>query len=136
MNRNRRNKILKDLTVILKNQPGTLADLGETLGKNGINMEGLCGFPLRGEGIIHILVEDEETTRWVLEDAGFQVRAVREVLVMDLGHSVGKPGTGGKMARKIGDAGVNIDLIYFAENNRVVLGVDDLDKARAALGLE
>ncbi|MFX1302833.1 MAG: amino acid-binding protein [Promethearchaeota archaeon] len=113
-----------------------LADMGEALGKMGINMEGLCGFPLKGEGIVHILVEDETTARWALEEAGFQVRAVREVLVLDIGQIVGKPGTGGKMARKIGNAGVNIDLIYFAENNRIVLGVDNLDKARAALDIE
>jgi hypothetical protein len=124
---------LRDLTVVLKNQPGTLADMGETLGKMGINIEGICGFPLKGEGIIHILVDDEETARWALGDAGFEVRAVREVLVVDLGHKVGKPGTGGQMARKIGNAGVNIDLIYLAENNRIVLGVDNLDKARDAL---
>ena len=127
---------MKDLTVVLKNQPGTLANMGETLGKNGINMEGLCGFPLKNEAFVHILVEDEETTRWILEDAGFEVRAVREVLVVDIGQTVGKPGTGGNMARKIGDAGVDIDLIYFAENNRIVLGVDDLEKARAALSGE
>ena len=127
---------MKDLTVVLKNQPGALADMGEALGKMGINMEGLCGFPLKNEAFVHILVEDETTTRWALEEAGFEVRAIREVLVVDLGQTVGKPGTGGKMARKIGDAGVNIDLIYFAENNRVVLGVDNLEKARAALAKE
>ncbi len=128
--------ILKDLTIVLKNKPGTLADMGETLGKNGINMEGLCGFPLKNEALVHILVEDDVTTRWILEDAGFEVRAVREVLVLDIGHIVGKPGTGGKVARKIGNAGVNIDLIYFAENNRLVLGVDNLEKAQAALSGE
>ena len=124
---------MKDLTVILKNKHGSLADLGEVLGTRGINMEGLCGFPLKGEAIVHVLVEAEETARRVLEDAGFDVRAVREVLVLDIGQIVGKPGSGGNMARKIGNAGVNIDLIYFAENNRIVLGVDDLDKARVAL---
>ena len=127
---------MKDLTVVLKNQPGTLADMGEALGKMGINMEGLCGFPLKNEAFVHILVEDETTTRWALEEAGFEIRAIREVLVVDVGQSVGKPGTGGRMARKIGDAGVNIDLIYFAENNRVVLGVDNLEKARNALAKE
>jgi len=105
---------MKDLTVILKNKPGTLADMGEVLGKNGINMEGLCAFPQK-------------------EDAGFEVRAIRDVLVIDIANVIGKPGTGGKMARKIGNAGVNIDLIYLAENNRIVLGVDNLEKARAAL---
>ena len=110
--------------------------MGETLGKNGINMEGLCAFPQKGEGVVHILVEDETTTQWILEEAGFEVRAVREVLVIDIGNIIGKPGTGGKLARKIGNAGVNIDLIYLAENNRIVLGVDNLDKARAALGMK
>lgn len=129
-------KILRDLTVILKNKPGVLADMGEALGKMGINMEGLCGFPLKEEAIIHILVEDETTARWALEDAGFDVRAVREVLVLDIGNIAGKPGTGGKLARKIGNAKVNIDLIYLAENNRIVLGVDDLEKARAVVDKE
>jgi len=124
---------LKDLTVIVKHKPGSLADMGEILGKNNINIEGLCGFPQKDEGIIHILVEDETTTRWILEDAGFEVRAVRDVIVLDIGNIAGKPGTGGRMARKIGNAGVNIDLIYLAENNRIVIGVDNLDKAHEAL---
>ena len=124
---------MKDLTVIVKHKPGSLADMGEILGKNNINIEGLCGFPQKDEGIIHILVEDETTTRWILEDAGFEVRAVRDVIVLDIGNIAGKPGTGGKMARKIGNAGVNIDLIYLAENNRIVIGVDNLDKAHEAL---
>jgi hypothetical protein len=124
---------MRDLTVILKNQPGMLADMGEVLGKNGINIEGLCGFPQNEEGIIHILVEDETTTKWVLENEGFEVRAVREVLVLDIGHIAGKPGTGGKLARRIGKAGVNIDLIYLTEDNRIVIGVDNIEKARAVL---
>ncbi|MEJ2249186.1 MAG: amino acid-binding ACT domain-containing protein [Candidatus Lokiarchaeota archaeon] len=124
---------MKDLTVVLENRPGTLADMGESLGQSGINMEGICGFPLRNEGIVHILVEDDTTARWALENAGFEVRAVREVLVINIGNITGEPGSGGKMARKIGDYGVNIDLIYLAENNRIVLGVDDMSKARMAL---
>ncbi|MHA2181974.1 MAG: ACT domain-containing protein, partial [Promethearchaeota archaeon] len=48
---------MKDLTVILKNVPGALADLGEILGKNGVNMEGIVGIPLKDEAFIHILVE-------------------------------------------------------------------------------
>lgn len=124
---------MKDIAVILENTPGALADMGEILGKNGINMEGLCGIPLHDEAIIHILVEDETVTRYVLESAGIKVSAVREVIVLDIGHIAGKPGSGGKMARKIGNVGVNIDLIYFAENNKIVIGVDNIERAKAAL---
>jgi hypothetical protein len=124
---------MKDIAIILENRPGALADMGEVLGKNGINMEGLCGIPLNDEAVIHILVEDETVTRYVLESAGFKVSAVREVITMDVGHIAGKPGSGGKMARKIGNLGVNIDLVYLAENNKMVIGVDDIVRARNAL---
>jgi hypothetical protein len=130
-----RSIILKDITIILKNQPGVLADLGELLGKHNINMEGLCGIPMNDESVMHIIVEDETTTKWVLEQEGFVVSAIRDVIVLDIADIAGKAGTGGKMARKIGNAGVNIDLIYLAENNRIVLGVDNIDKALTALGL-
>jgi len=124
---------MKDIAVILENTPGTLANMGEILGKNGINMEGLCGIPLNDDAIIHILVEDDTVARYVLESAGFKVSSVREVLVVDIGQVAGKPGSGGKMARKIGNVGVNIDLIYLAEHNKLVIGVDDINRARNAL---
>jgi hypothetical protein len=124
---------MKDIAIVLENVPGSLANLGETLGKMGINMEGMCGVPLKEESMVHILVEDETTARWALEEAGFEVRAVREVLVLDISDIAGKAGGGGKLARKLGNNRINIDLIYLAENNRIVLGVDDLDKARTIL---
>jgi len=54
----------KDLTVVLEDRPGTLADVGEALGKAGINIDGLCGFPCQGKGILHILVEDAAAARF------------------------------------------------------------------------
>ncbi|MHA1296849.1 MAG: ACT domain-containing protein [Promethearchaeota archaeon] len=126
---------MKDLTVMMKNEPGALANMGEALGDMGINMEGICGLPMGNESVVHVLVEDDTTAQWALEKAGFKVQAVRDVLVLDISNIAGKPGTGGKLARKLGNAGINIDLVYMAENNRIVLGVDDLPRARAVLKL-
>ncbi|MHA1472860.1 MAG: ACT domain-containing protein [Promethearchaeota archaeon] len=124
---------MKDIATVIENRPGALADMGELLGKNGINMEGLCGIPINDKAIIHILVEDDTVARFVLEEAGFEISSVREVIVHDIGPIAGKPGTGGKIARKIGNLGVNIDLIYLAEHNKLVIGVDDISRARIAL---
>ena len=124
---------MKDVTVVLENKPGSLANLGETLGNTGINMEGMCGMPFDDQNLVHILVEDVSTTQWALEQGGFEIKAVREVIVVDISDIAGKPGGGGKLARKLGNNRINIDLIYLAENNRIVLGVDDLDKARDIL---
>ncbi|MFW9856525.1 MAG: amino acid-binding ACT domain-containing protein [Candidatus Thorarchaeota archaeon] len=120
---------MRDLTVILQNKPGTLADMGEALGRANINMEGLCGFPCEGEGVIHIVVEDAASARNVLEEAGFEVRAEREVIIHELDD---KPGTLGEACRRLANAGVNIDLLYGSYKG-AVFGVDDLDKARASL---
>ncbi|MBA3429502.1 MAG: hypothetical protein H0U07_13165 [Actinobacteria bacterium] len=45
-----------------------------------------------------------------------------------------RPETMGEVARRIGEAGVNIELACTTVGAvRLVLGVDDLDKARAVL---
>jgi hypothetical protein len=122
---------MKDLTVILEDRPGALGDLGEATGKAGINLEGVCGTTEGGQGVIHVLVGDADATRAALSDAGFEIRGERDVLVIDVED---RPGTMGEVARRIGNAGVNIDLAYTTFGAvRLVLGVDDTDKAQAAL---
>jgi hypothetical protein len=122
---------MKDLTVILEDRPGTLGDLGEATGRAGVNIDGVCGTTEAGEGVIHVLVADADAARAALIDAGFEIRGERDVLVVDVED---RPGTMGEIARRIGDAGVNIELAYTTFGAvRLVLGVDDIDGARAAL---
>lgn len=123
----------KDLTVIIEDRPGTLADLGEALGQAGINIDGMCGFPSEGKGVAHILVEDAAGARSVLEGAGIEVRDERDVLLLRQGDDiVDKPGVTGEIARRMAEAGVNVDLIYGKWDGTVVIGADDLGKARDA----
>jgi len=130
LKKERRKIMARDLTVILEDRPGTLAAMGEALGRGGINIEGLCGFPSEGKGVLHILVEDAAAARQALEGVGIEVRGDRQVLVLQIED---RPGTLGELSRRIADAGINIDLVYVASNSRLVIGADDLDKARAAL---
>ncbi len=120
----------KDLTVILEDRPGTLADMGQALGNAGINIDGWCGFPCEGRGVIHILVEDAAGARQALEEGGMEVSGERDVLVLEVED---RPGAFGEVARKIADAGANVDLGYLATRTRLVIGADDLEKAQAAL---
>jgi hypothetical protein len=119
-----------DLTVVLKDRPGTLAKLGETLGKAGINIDGGCGVTWQGEGMIHLVVEDATAAKKALESAGIKVSGERPVLLASVAD---KPGEFGKLAQRIASAGVNIELFYLAARGQVVLGVDNLEKARAAI---
>jgi len=122
--------VAKDLTVVLDNRPGTLADLGEALGEAGINLDAMCGFPCEGKAVIHILVEDAGKARSGLENAGFTVESEREVLLFE---AEDRPGMLGETMRKLADAGVNVDLLYKATQTKLVIGADDLEKAQATL---
>jgi hypothetical protein len=120
-----------DLTVILEDQPGELAKLGEATGSAGVNIEGMCAFTGEGKGIIHVLVEDAGAARAALEEAGMKVADQREVLVVDIDD---RPGTLGELAQSLAEASVNIELAYTTFGGvRIVIATDDLDAARAVL---
>ena len=122
--------MMKDLKVELEDRPGTLADLGETLGKAGVNINGICGFSCEGKGVVHVLVEDAPSASTALKEGGLELMAECEVLVLEV---LDRPGELGNVCRRIANAGVNIDLIYAATKTRIVLGVDDLEKARSVV---
>jgi hypothetical protein len=126
----------KDLTVIIEDRPGTLADLGEATGKAGVNIDGMCGFPSEGKGVIHILVEDAEAARRGLEEAGLDVKEERDVVILRQGVDiVDKPGQTGEIMRRLADEAVNVDLIYARWNGDAVIGGEDVTKIRETLGV-
>jgi hypothetical protein len=124
-----------DLAVSVADQPGGLADVGEALGNAGINIEGLCGVGLGDRGVIHILVEDGAAARAALEGAGLNVESEAEAIVSAIPGDVRTPGTLGKMARAVAEAGVNMRAVYLATGDRAVAVTDDNAKALAALGM-
>lgn len=127
---------MKDLSITLEDRPGTLATLGEALGKAGINIEGMCAVSHEGRGIIHLLVEDAAAARTALEGAGIKVEGESEPIVGEFSSSdIDRPGALGEMARRMADAGVNIQVAYLATNNRSVAVTSDNAKARQALGM-
>ena len=120
-----------DITVLIDDLPGALAQVGETLGKAGINIDGYASSTVGIKTQLHVLVQDSGTARGALEDSGIQVLQEREVLTVDMDD---RPGELGKVARRIADAGVNIDMVYMGTESRLVVAVYDLEKAREALG--
>jgi len=119
---------MRDIAIALDNRPGALADMGEALGKAGVSVEGGGAWVVSGKGVAHFLFEDGTAARHALEKAGIKVLAEREVVVQRLKQAV--PGQLGQLARRMGDAGVNIEVMYSDHNNQLILVVDNLEKAR------
>ena len=122
---------MKDLEIALDNRPGALAEMGEALGKAGVSVEGGGAWSVDGNAIAHFLFEDGRAARKALEAAGIAVLAERDVVVLRLKQE--EPGQVGKIARRMADAGVNIEVQYSDHNNQLILIVDDMAKARGVL---
>jgi hypothetical protein len=122
-----------DVMVMLDDSPGELARLGEVSGAAGVNLDGFAAFTGDGKGVVHVLVSDTavDALRGALEAAGMPVVDEREVLVVNVAD---EPGAMGDVARRLAEAGVNIDLAYTTFGGvRLVFGTDDLRAARAVL---
>ena len=121
-----------DFTLLLDDQPGALAQIGEVLGRAGVNIEGLCAVTSGGgQAEVHVLVQDLEAALPALARSGLAVSSEQEVVVVAL---EARPGALGAVSRRLGEAGVNITLTYLATDTRLVLAADNLAAARAALG--
>lgn len=122
-----------DVMVILDDSPGELARLGEVAGAAGVNMDGFAAFTGDGKGVVHVLVSDGrlDALRVALRGAGMPIADEREVLVVNVAD---EPGAMGEVARRLADAGVNIDLAYTTFGGvRLVFGTDDIRVARGVL---
>ena len=120
-----------DLTLYLDDQPGELARVGDVLGKAGTNIAGLCAVASGGgQAEVHILVQDPTPAFEALQGAGIKIAAEQEVIVLDIED---RPGAVGEVARRLGDAKINLTTVYLATNTRLVLAADNLAEAKAAL---
>ena len=120
---------MKDLEIILENKPGSLAQLGETLGKNNISLEGGGVFSNREHSIAHFLIEEAEEAKQVLSREGITVVSINEVLIQKLRQDV--PGQLGMFCRRMSNAGINIVTQYSDHSNQLILVVDKYKRALA-----
>jgi hypothetical protein len=120
----------KDLTIYLGDHPGSLAKVGEALGKAGVNIDGICGVTVQGKGVIHVLVADAAKARRTLEANHIDVAKESDVVVLDVED---RPGVLGNVARRLANAGVNLHIAYLATSSKLVVGADDLEKVRAVV---
>ncbi len=122
-----------DLVIDIENVPGALAEVAAAISDAGVNIAGATCIGAGERAELHILVPHAEAAKHALATAGVVVTAEREVVVVDV-HD--RPGVLADLTRKIARAGVDLDLVYVATQNRVVFGAADIAALRVALGAE
>jgi hypothetical protein len=120
--------------VELKNKPGELARVTEAIAQKGINILAFTGATCGDSGSIVLLTNDEAGTKSAIQGVGATARTV-ELVVASLGN---EPGTLALVARRLANAGVNIEaaLPTGMEGGKVnvAFATDNPAKAREVIG--
>ena len=93
--------------IDLENKPGSLADVAEALGAKGINITGVTGATCGDSGRAAITTADDAGARTVFQALKVPFKEY-EATEVGLSHT---PGSLGKAARRLANAGVNIEAI-------------------------
>lgn len=118
-----------DFTIVVPNSKGSLATLAEELGREKINIEGLCAVEHNGSVIFHLLTTDKTATSGAITKVGYKVIRETEVIVERIDN---QPGMLGKVTRRLADAGINLTTVYLATDTRLVLGSENISALESA----
>ena len=99
---------MKAFLVDLENKPGSLARVAEAIAAKGINIEGISGTTCDESGRVAIVTRDEAGTRTALTEAKATFKEM-EATETSMRHA---PGTFAKAARRLADAGINVEAIF------------------------
>lgn len=119
-----------EFSVKLANRPGQLATLSRELASAGVNIETLAAITSGPEGFVKLVVDDDTSTRRVLNDAGvsYEERRIINAVLHD------KPGALADMTEALAATGINIEAMYLlhssAEGLHFAVAVDDADVAQ------
>lgn len=120
----------KELSVMLENKPGALAELCSKLAEKAVNILGLMAPDQAGVAPVRLVVNDAAVAKKVFDQLGLSYTE-RDVLNVPLSD---KPGALGKVTRKLADHNINVDYAYAtilkgAGKANVILGVSDIEAA-------
>src|SRR5579864_820443 len=123
----------KQLTLNVPDRPGMLGDIATALGEKKINIEGICAATTGGAGMVWLVVDKTAAAKKVFAQRGWDATE-QEVLEVTLTDS---PGALGRLASRLGKAGVNIQFMYAgsagsARKLNAYFGVSDLKAALKA----
>ena len=103
-----------DITVVMRDEPGEIARLGELIGADGVHVRGLAAFTGDGHGFVHLLLDDADVpkAKAALSREKIKLADTRDVLVVDL-----KERGVIDVMLALAEANVNVDLAYTANGD-------------------
>src|SRR5437588_12966705 len=119
-----------DLVIDVENTPGALAQVATAISDAGVNIAAATCIGPGERAELHILVPHAEAAKHLLAISHVAVTREREVVVVDVED---RPGVLADLAHNVARARINLDLVYVATRNRVVVGAPDVNALRGVL---
>ena len=125
---------IKQLTVFIQNQKGTVVSVTDILSKNNINLRALSIAETQDFGILRLIVNDTEAAERALAENGYLIKTI-DVVGVKIGDAPGKLTAALDVLDK---ANINVEYLYafMARTEKhayVVLRVEDNTVAESAL---
>lgn len=122
-------KTVKELSLVLKNEPGQLSSLSEILGANGINIIAFYVSTEGEQGLLKFVANDPDKAINVLKSAGYEI-STQEVLACVTPHH---PGGLNAVLKPLKLANINVDYIYpcigTGEITVLIIGLKPIEEA-------
>ena len=123
---------IKQLSVFVQNESGRLYDISKTLADNNVNIRALSIAETKEFGILRLIVNDIDTAKKALEEAGNIVK-VTEVIGTKIED---KPGGLASILEVVKEIGVSMEYMYAfltTDTPYLVLRVNDNEAVEKAL---
>ncbi|MDD5542418.1 MAG: ACT domain-containing protein [Acidobacteriia bacterium] len=122
--------IAEQLTVMLQNKPGALAELCTELSKLAVNIVAIMAPESNSQTPLRMVTTSHTAAKRVLTAMGlsFTEQKILAIRVAD------RPGSLGRLTRKLAENGINVEYIYGSMvkgmgKALIVLSVTDLERA-------
>ena len=99
---------IEQLSIFLENKAGRLAEVTDVLASANINIRALSLADTSDFGILRLIVNDHETAKSALKNAGFTV-GLTSVVAVEVPHV---PGGLNSFLQLLGKKGVNVEYMY------------------------
>ena len=134
---------MKEITVLVPNKVGALAEVTEVLGNQGVNIISIAAQGFRDVGVIRLITSDEMSAMNALKKfvatrggEGYSV-SMSDVLIIPVED---RPGELAKISKRIARAWINIECVYQLRRKdkivELILKTEDIEKTKKALKSE
>lgn len=130
---------MKEITVVSKNEVGTLAAIAEALGNVGVNIEAISAYEKDSNAVFRVVTNDVITATKALSRIPDTKVHEGSVLLIKLQN---RPGELGKLTRKLANKSINLESVYIVskQNDFTEVAVkpaqSDFEKTREVLGIK